>query len=148
MWRILIIYALFCSITILNIEVDDVIVHASQGQIKPYSVDICELRSVLCDTKITKQIYATVTAYNTVPWQTDSSPCVGAAGIDICGRDDVTTCPRRYSLGTRFRIGNKTYTCLDRTALKYDDRFDISFDKDIQGAREFGKQRLLVTIIK
>ena len=90
----------------------------------------------------------TITAYNTVPAQTSGNPCISASGKNICGRDDIIACSRKYKFGTKFEILNKIYICEDRLAIKYDDRLDISFDKDIIGAREFGKQRVLVEIIK
>ena len=37
-------------------------------------------------------------------------------------------------------IDGKVYVCEDRTAEKYDGRFDISFDQDINAAIQFGKQ--------
>lgn len=79
--------------------------------------------------------YATtyfVTGYNTVPEQTDSTPCIAASGHDICGRDDVVACPRAIALGTEIVIDGKSYVCLDRLAPKYDHRIDISCDKDMQ----------------
>jgi hypothetical protein len=71
-----------------------------------------------------------VTGYNTIPAQTDSTPCIGASGANICGRRDAVACPRRISLGTVVEIRGTTYVCEDRLAKKYDDRFDISCDKD------------------
>lgn len=108
----------------------------------------CLLTSVVCDYEKPKRIIkgATITAYNTVSWQTDDSPCIGAGG-NICGRNDAVACPRSISLGTRVVINGNTYVCLDRLALKYDSRFDISFDKDIEGAKRFGKQIMDVTIL-
>lgn len=96
---------------------------------------------------IKEQVLATITAYNTVPWQTDDTPCLGAGG-DICGRNNVVACPRSIPLGTWVIIDDTYYECLDRLAVKYDDRFDISFDKDIQGAKEFGKQYKEVIILQ
>ena len=75
-------------------------------------------------------VRAYVTGYNTVPGQTDSTPCIAASGADICGRHDAVACPRRISLGTTVEIGGTTYVCEDRLAKKFDDRFDISCDKD------------------
>jgi hypothetical protein len=77
-------------------------------------------------------VRAFVTGYNTVPGQTDSTPCIGASGVNICGRRDAVACPRRISLGTIIEIRGETYVCEDRLAKKYDDRFDISCDKDMQ----------------
>lgn len=75
-------------------------------------------------------VRAHVTGYNTVPGQTDSTPCIAASGANICGRRDVVACPRRISLGTVVEIRGETYVCEDRLAKKYDARFDISCDKD------------------
>ena len=98
---------------------------------------------------IKKQTYATITAYNTVPEQTwGGDPCISASGDNICGKKNVVACPRSIPLGTWVIIDNEYYQCLDRLALKYDDRFDISFDKDIEGAKEFGKQNKEVLIIR
>jgi hypothetical protein len=95
---------------------------------------------------------ATVTAFNTVPSQTDSTPCISANGQNICGRNDVLACPRSFKFGSRFIIdygmGPKIYTCVDRTNIKFNNRFDISFDKDIKGAIAFGKQTLKIKYIK
>lgn len=71
-----------------------------------------------------------VTGYNTVPEQTDSTPCIAASGDDICGRTDVVACPRALPLGTEVEIDGKRYVCLDRLAPKYDHRIDVSCDKD------------------
>jgi 3D (Asp-Asp-Asp) domain-containing protein len=93
-----------------------------------------------------RTIRATVTAYNTVEWQTDNSPCIPASGNNICGRTDVVACPRSIALGTTVSILGKSYVCEDRLHPRYDARFDISFDKDIQGARDFGKKELTIKV--
>jgi 3D (Asp-Asp-Asp) domain-containing protein len=115
-------------------------------------MEFCTLDSVVCDgeenAKILypKTIKAYVTAYNTTSSQTDDTPCISASNDNICGRTDVAACPRNISLGTQIRVGDRDYVCLDRLHPRYTDRFDISFDKDIEGAKEFGKQYLEVTI--
>ena len=75
-------------------------------------------------------VQAYVTGYNTVPGQTDDTPCVAASGADICGRHDAVACPRRIGFGTVVEIRGTTYVCEDRLAKKFDQRFDISCDKD------------------
>ena len=75
-------------------------------------------------------VHAYVTGYNTVPGQTDDTPCIAASGANICGRTDAVACPRRISLGTFLAIRGAIYVCEDRLAKKYDSRFDISCDKD------------------
>jgi 3D (Asp-Asp-Asp) domain-containing protein len=93
-----------------------------------------------------RTIYALTTGYNTLKEQTDSSPCVSASGDNICGRKDVAACPRSIELGTLVKINGKYYYCLDRLNIKYDNRFDISFDKDLVGAINYGQQYHEVTI--
>jgi hypothetical protein len=75
-------------------------------------------------------VHAYVTGYNTVPGQTDDTPCTAASGADICGRTDAVACPRRIGIGTVVEIRGTTYVCEDRLAHKFDARFDISCDKD------------------
>jgi hypothetical protein len=75
-------------------------------------------------------IETNVTGYNTVPTQTDRTPCIGAAGTYICGRSDVVACPPFLKLGTAVEIGGKRYVCEDRTSRKYRGRFDINCDQD------------------
>src|SRR5580700_9355870 len=76
------------------------------------------------------ELYAHVTGFNTVQAQTDSEPCIAASGANICGRRDAIACPRAIKLGTVIEIRGQRYVCEDRTARKFDQRFDISCDKD------------------
>jgi hypothetical protein len=71
-----------------------------------------------------------VTGYNTVPEQTDETPCISASGANICGRRDIVACPPLLKPGALVEIKGKTYVCEDRTARKYRTRFDINCDKD------------------
>ncbi|MEA3272245.1 MAG: hypothetical protein U9P90_01090 [Patescibacteria group bacterium] len=91
------------------------------------------------------EIQAIVTAYNTTEAQCDSTPCIGAGGY-ICDKDYAIACPRNIPLGAWVAIDGKLFKCLDRTALKYDGRYDISFDKDIQAARDWGIQHKTILI--
>jgi hypothetical protein len=92
-------------------------------------------------------IYAWITGYNSVREQTDDTPCLASNG-NICGRKQVVACPRSIPLGTWIKIDGKAYECMDRLATKYDDRFDLFFDKDIQGAINYGKQYKEIIILK
>ena len=71
-----------------------------------------------------------VTGYNTVPAQTDQTPCISASGANICGRQDIVACPSILRPGAVVEIKGRTYVCKDRTAPKYRTRFDINCDKD------------------
>lgn len=102
------------------------------------------LRTFVVKKEIKKDfVIAIVTAFNTVESQTDGNSCSAAAG-NICGRDDVIACPREVPLHTWKIIDGKEYECMDRTHIKFNGRYDISFDKDIEAAKNFGIRKLLV----
>src|SRR5260221_9517566 len=73
-----------------------------------------------------------VTGYNTVPAQTDQTPCISASGANICGRQDTVACAPILRHGSLVEIKGKTYVCKDRMARKYRTRFDINCDKDMR----------------
>jgi 3D (Asp-Asp-Asp) domain-containing protein len=62
----------------------------------------------------------------------------------------AVACPRRFKLGTKVRIAGQLLTCEDRTAKRYDGRFDIfqgygqqAYDKAIT----WGIRRVAVEIL-
>ena len=63
-----------------------------------------------------------VTGYNTVPGQTDYTPCIAASGANICGRRDTVACPPFLPLGAVVEIKGKKYVCEDRIGRKYQAR--------------------------
>lgn len=89
-----------------------------------------------------------VSAYNSVPEQTDASPCISADGTDICRRYKKGECivaTNAYPLKTRLRIDRiGDCTVADRTHARYSHRVDLFMDKDIEGAVNFGVQKLTV----
>ncbi len=94
----------------------------------------------------------TVTAYNSVPWQTDSTPCVSADGSDICKLHEQgdLSCAASLPFGTKINVpGFGVCTVRDRLAPKYSYRIDLYFggaDK-IQAAREWGKRQVDVDVL-
>ena len=98
---------------------------------------------------------ATVTAYNSVPEQTDGDPCVAADGTDIClalERGERACAANHLPFGTVLDIGG-TFRCVvrDRTATRYGSRIDVYFGgrDTIQEALRWGiKKNLTITIIK
>lgn len=89
-----------------------------------------------------------VTAYNSVPEQTDASPCIAADGSDVCKRYAAGEC---IAAANFLPLGSKIYvdkigecTVADRMNSRYQNRVDIFMDKDIARAVKFGRQNLLV----
>ncbi len=93
-----------------------------------------------------------VSAYNSLPEQTDDSPCISADGTDICRRHKNGECivaTNAYPLKTRLRIDKiGDCTVADRTHARYADRVDLFMDKDIEGAVNFGVQKLTIIEIQ
>jgi hypothetical protein len=99
------------------------------------------LLSALIGAKINfTMITAEVTMYSkieTCPY----TQCITASGRKIDASDtDVIACPREYKFGTRVIINGKEYVCEDRTAKRYNGRWDIWNGDDYQGALEWGRQ--------
>ena len=84
-----------------------------------------------------------VTAYNTVPEQTDNSPCIAADGSDICGSSECVVANNALPFGTVIELeGFGECVVRDRMNSRYGgDRIDVSFDKDIAGAKKFGARQ-------
>jgi len=90
----------------------------------------------------------TVTAYNSVHWQTDSTPCIGAYNNNICemykkGLTVVAT--NEFPNGTKLFIkGIGMCVVADKTNSRYKYRIDLYMGDDVQKAREFGRKNLYV----
>ena len=122
------------------------------------------------------EVLATITAYTSSVEETDNTPCLSASGVNLCKNtildihrlgimqdrisfDGIIACPKKYDFGTIVGIPKKLdgglsyydeYICLDRMNSRYDgqERFDIYFGMDRQGALNFGRQTLEVKIYK
>lgn len=92
-----------------------------------------------------------VSAYNSVSGQTDSSPCIGADGTDLCQRHEKGECivaSNAYPLGSKVTVEKiGICTVADRMNRRYQNRVDIFMNKDIKRAINFGVQRLKVAEI-
>lgn len=88
-----------------------------------------------------------VTAYSAIESCADSR-CIMASGKSAKVGD--IACPRALPFGTRVRIRGKIYTCEDRTAIRFDGRFDIFMGYD-QAAHNaaivWGKRRAEVQVL-
>ncbi len=91
-----------------------------------------------------------VTAYNSVPWQTDDTPCIGAQGTDICAflEAGYNTCAANFvPLGTVIEVdGLGLCTVRDRMNARYWYRVDWYMGMDIESAKQFGLKVLDVDV--
>ncbi len=91
----------------------------------------------------------TVTAYNSVPWQTDDTPCIGAQGTDICAiyASGENVCAANFvPLGTILHVeGLGDCTVRDRMNARYHYRVDWYMGMDIDGARQIGATQKTVS---
>lgn len=85
---------------------------------------------------------AEVTAYSKAETCPDTQ-CITANGS--VAAEGMVACPRTIPFGTTVYIGNNTYICTDRTALRFNGRYDIFMDS-YEEALSFGKQTLWVGI--
>lgn len=85
-----------------------------------------------------------VTAYNSVRWQTDATPCIGAQGTNICTiyRAGENVCAANFvPLGTVIEVeGLGHCTVRDRMNSRYYYRVDWFMDQDVSSAKRFGVQ--------
>lgn len=92
----------------------------------------------------------TVTAYNSVPWQTDATPCIGAQGTDICEiyESGENVCAANFvPLGTVLVVdGLGECTVRDRMNSRYYYRVDWYMGMDVDAARAIGAGQRAISI--
>jgi len=100
-------------------------------------------------------IEATVTMYSGIESCSEAPKCTMASGKPAY--DGAVACPRSIPLGTRISIYNpndnentlRALVCEDRTAKRFDGRFDIFAGRDMNAynyAKNYGIKKLQVTI--
>jgi len=107
--------------------------------------DPCTLAVVTCPNKF----YAETTEYTKIE-TCPNHQCHTADGR-IPEKDKVAACPRRLRLGTRLLVADQEYTCTDRTANRFDGRFDLyhgATETDYEEAIKYGKQVKEITILE
>lgn len=102
-----------------------------------------------------KTVWVIVTAYNSVPGQTDSTPCITANGYDLCKQYAEqgfgnTIAANFMQFGTVVRLpeifGNKEFVVRDRMNARYGyGRMDIWLPT-MEEARAFGVQKVKMEI--
>lgn len=91
-------------------------------------------------------VLATVTSYSAVE-SCHYAGCLMASGKKAYV--GAVACPRLYKLGAVVKIQGKTFTCEDRTAKRFDGRFDIfqGYGQEAyQKALQWGKRTVQVFI--
>ncbi len=96
-----------------------------------------------------------VTAYNSHPGQTDSTPCVTASGLNVCERfkqgaaDIIATNFKNLEFGTKIEFPDlypgKIFLVHDRMNSRYSKTFDIWMPEHL-GAKQFGVQWTTIKI--
>jgi len=98
-----------------------------------------------------REVVTTVTAYNPVPEQTDSTPCLTANGTDICSEPKAIIAANWLPFGTKVQIpdyfGDKIFEVQDRMNQRYSDRVDVLM-YDLDEAKKFGKRRLRIIVLE
>ena len=124
-------FSLFLS---ANMDSEAVAVQPVQALTASEIEHVCSLRDVVCDNEVSEKsvVYATVTTYQAVAGQTDSTPCVGAMpGVNFCNPPYPIVAVNGYKFGTKVRIRGVVYTVSDRMNSRYgSDTFDILTDGD------------------
>jgi 3D (Asp-Asp-Asp) domain-containing protein len=91
-----------------------------------------------------------VSAYNSVPWQTDATPCIGAQGTDICELLEIglNTCAANFlPLGTIIEVeGLGICEVRDRMNARYYYRVDWYMGMDIAAAKSWGVKYLEIGV--
>jgi len=109
--------------------------------------DPCELDGVSCVENVIK---VPVTAYNSVPAQTDGTPCIAADGSDICKRyaeGELICASNAVPFGTHLSVeGYGLCTVADRMNPRYTDRVDVYYGMDVSGARRWGIRTVPVEV--
>ncbi len=100
--------------------------------------------------KPSRVITVPVTAYNSLPGQTDNTPCITANGFDLCENNTQNVIAANFlPFGTKVRFPDydpeTIYTVQDRMNKRYSYRADIWMQSH-QDAVNFGLQHLTMEI--
>lgn len=102
--------------------------------------------------KVVRTSTHTMTAYNSDPAQTDSTPCITANGFDVCKHNVEDTIAANFlKFGTKVRIpelyGDRVFVVRDRMNKRYSDRVDIWMKEKVD-ARKFGVKVAKIEVIE
>ena len=95
--------------------------------------------------QVVGQVRATLSAYNSVPEQTDSTPFITASGQRT--RDGIVAA-NWLEMGTTIRIDDKYYQVQDRMNKRYGFPHIDIWMSEVEDAKTFGRQNKIIEIIK
>ncbi len=96
-------------------------------------------------------LYLVATAYSSTPEQTDDTPCIAAAGFDLCAHDaEDVVATNLLPLGTKLRFPqldpDTVYTVVDRMHERYNSRIHF-WKKSREAAERFGIRVVKVEVL-
>lgn len=125
---------------------------AAPASVGPYTDAVQRQAEAAADApKVLRRFKVVVTAYNSVPEQTDSTPCYTANGYDLCAADRENVVAANFlRFGTKVRLpeysAEKIYTVQDRMHPRFDRRVDL-WKRRTDDARAFGARYLTVEVV-
>lgn len=137
------------STSIINQEL--IISTNSSIDVEEYTLSNMGSLPKLEEKEPTKTIYVYASAYNSLPGQTDASPCITANGFNACehGIED-TVAMNNIPMGTKIKIpalyGDRVFVVRDRMNARYgNENMDI-WMKDLSAAKKFGRKYIQIEI--
>lgn len=135
----LVIFTLLFSVSVKESTTEPISSNPEIGQSDQVPLTVIELESLG---------EFTIYAYNSVPEQTDASPCISADNKNICERfanGEKLCASNDFPLGTIITIGDLgEFKVVDRMRSDYRRTIDIFMGDDIAKAKQFGKKTMTV----
>ena len=126
---------------------------AAPSGVAPYTDAVQRQAESAADApRVVRRFKVVVTAYNSVPEQTDSTPCITANGYDLCTANAENVVAANFlRFGTKLRLpdytAEKIYTVQDRMHPRFDRRLDL-WMRSTNDAKSFGARYLTVEVIE
>ena len=104
------------------------------------------------EIKVAYSSYHTLSAYNSLPNQTDDSPCITANNFNVCDHNVEDTIAANFlKFNTKVRIpelfGNRVFIVRDRMNRRYANNVDI-WMKDYSDAKKFGRRVAKIEVLE
>lgn len=157
---IVLIFMVFCSMNFPQHSMaqsastisQELVISTNQSfDIEEYSLLSAGSLPKLEEKEPTKRVYVYASAYNSLPGQTDASPCITANGFNVCehGIED-TIAMNNIPMGTKIKIpalyGDRVFVVRDRMNARYgSENMDI-WMKDLTAAKKFGRRYIQIEI--